>query len=157
MTRLYGRALSKERVNDYVPDVRFERTSIIGALNVTGIIAPFTFKGTLDSDKFKEYVKNELEPILKNGDNFILDNSSVHKVKDVMKPLTDKGVNIIFLPAYSPDFNPIEMAWSKMKSFLRKIKARTMFDLLPAIKDALSSITSNDLIEWIKHCGYNQQ
>ena len=156
MTRYYGRALAGERVYDYVPDIRFERTSIIAALNNSGIVAPFVFKGTLNGKLFADYVKKELVPILKKGDNFILDNASVHKVKDAMKPLIDLGVNIIFLPAYSPDFNPIEMAWSKIKSLLRKDKPRTTETLFESLKKSLNFITSTDAKNWIKHCGYAQ-
>lgn len=85
MTRLYGRAFSHERVNDYVPDVRFERTSVMGALGVKGIIAPLTYKGTLNGDLFRAYVNECLAPAMKKGDIFILDNSSVHTIKDILK------------------------------------------------------------------------
>jgi len=157
MTRLYGRAFSNERIYEYVPDVRFERTSIMGVLGPNGIIAPLTFKGTLNGVFFGEYVKQVLAPIMKKGDTFILDNLSVHKVKDVLKPLIDKGINILFLPPYSPDFNPIELAWSKIKASLRKAKARTLNTLYTAISDALDSISSSDIEGWISHCGYGLQ
>jgi len=154
MTRLYGRAFSNERVNDYVPDVRFERTSVIGALGKNGIIAPLTYKGTLNSQLFGIYVEEMLAPSMKKGDTLILDNLSPHKVKNVLKPLEDKGINVVFLPAYSPDFNPIELAWSKIKAFLRKVKARDSANLISAIADALDSISLNDIEAWIRHCGY---
>jgi transposase len=154
MTRLYGRALSGERVNDYVPDVRFERTSIMGVLGLKGIIAPLTYKGTLDGRLFGIYIEKMLAPALKKGDTLILDNLSSHKVKKTLKPLEDKGVNVIFLPAYSPDFNPIELVWSKIKAYLRKVKARTADNLISAIADALCTITQNDIEGWIRHCGY---
>jgi len=118
MTRLYGRAFSNERINDYVPDVRFERVSLMGALGPGGIVAPLTYTGTLDSELFRTYIKRCLARALKKGDTLVLDNSSVHKVKDILKSLIDKGVKIIFLPTYSPDFNPIEHAWSKIKAYL---------------------------------------
>ena len=156
MTRLYGRAFSNERVNDYVPDVRFERTSVMGALGVTGIVAPLIFKGTLNSELFKTYVSEVLVKTLKNGDTFILDNCSVHTVKDIMKPIIDMGVNVIFLPKYSPDFNPIELAWSKMKSCLRKLKPRDSQSLQTAICLALDNISFDDINGWISHCGYAQ-
>ncbi|GHU71097.1 hypothetical protein AGMMS49992_04500 [Clostridia bacterium] len=92
MTRLYGRAFSNERVNEYVPDVRFERTSVIGALGVAGIIAPLTYKGTLDGKLFGKYVKKCLAPEMKEGDTLILDNASAHKVGTVMEPLIEKGI-----------------------------------------------------------------
>jgi transposase len=125
MTRLYGRSLSGERINDYVPDVRFERTSVMGALGSNGIVAPITYKGTLNGEFFGVYIKEFLAPVMKKGDTLILDNLSVHKVKGALQPLVDKGVNIEFLPAYSQDLNPIELAWSKIKAYLCKVKART--------------------------------
>ena len=154
MTRLYGRAFSDERVNEDVPDVRFERTSIMGAMGLFNIIAPLAYKGTLNSDLFSSYVKDCLAPAMKKGDTLMLDNCSVHKVKNILKPLIDKGVNVVFLPVYSPDFNPIEMAWSKMKAYLRKVKARESAELFKAISDALNTITKSDILGWVKHCGY---
>lgn len=154
MTRLYGRALLGKRIVDYVPDVRFERTSIIGALGSNGIIAPFVYKGNLNGELFKAYVETFLAPSMKSGDILVLDNLSAHKVKDALASLESKGILIKFLPAYSPDLNPIELAWSKIKSYLRKTKARTYDSLEIDIKHALLSITSADCYGWITHCGY---
>ena len=154
MTRLYGRALSSQRVNDYVPDVRFERTSIIGALGLNGFVAPLIYKGTLNCELFDTYVKKCLAPALKSGDTLILDNLSVHKVNGVLTPLIDKGVKIIFLPPYSPDFSPIELAWSKIKAYLRKVKARTSIHLGEAIGSSLDLLTETDISSWFSHCGY---
>jgi len=155
MTRLYGRALADERINDYVPDVRFERISFIGALGTEGIVAPMSFKGTLNQNVFSAYIKKLLAPTLKEGDVLFLDNCSVHKVKDVLNPLVEKGVHIIFLPAYSPDFSPIENAFSKIKACLRKLKARSLTSLFDAIHVALNSISTDDIYGWISHCGYH--
>ena len=154
MTRLYGRAFKNERVNDYVPDVRFERTSVMGALGINGMIAPLAYKGTLNGEFFGVYIKEFLSPAMKNGDTLILDNLSPHKVKDVLKPLIDKGINIIFLPVYSPDFSPIELAWSKIKAFLRKIKARTFDALFSSLGKAIDSVSHSDIEGWVTHCGY---
>ncbi len=154
MTRFYGWAKSCNRVCDYVPDSRFERTSIMAAIGICGIIAPFIFKGTLDRDVFTVYICEVLIKELKSGDTLILDNARVHTVKGIMKPLTDMGVNVIFLPRYSPDFNPIELAWSKMKTYLRKVKARDYTTLVAVIPAALEYITSEDIAGWIRHCKY---
>jgi transposase len=154
MTRLYGRSFSGERVIDYVPDVRFERTSILGVLGLNGIIAPFVYNGSLNGELFRAYVSEILIPALKNGDTLILDNLSVHKVKGVLQPLTDKGINIAFLPPYSPDYNPIELAWSKIKAYLRKVKVRLLEALPDVICDILDTIAKSDARGWIKHCGY---
>jgi transposase len=154
MTRLYGRAPSNERVNDYVPDVRFERTSLMGAMGLSGIIAPLTYKGTLNGEFFSVYVKECLAPAMKTGDTLMLDNLSSHKVAYALKPLYDKGINVVFLPPYSHDFNPIEQAWSKIKAYLRKIKARTFDELFSAMGVALDSVTNEDILGWVRHCGY---
>ena len=156
MTRVYGRALSHERVVDYVPDVRFERTSIISAVGVKGVIAPFVFRGTLNQEVFKVYVDEILAREHKQGDTLVLDNARVHTVKGVMQSLIDKGIKVIFLPKYSPDLNPIEFAWSKVKTYLKKEKARNMDDLLKVIPEALDYISSTDIKGWISHCGYAQ-
>lgn len=157
MTRLYGRAFSNERVNDYVPDVRFERTSVVGALGLRGVVAPLVYKGTMNGEFFSAYIENCLAPSMKRGDTLILDNLSSHKVDYALQPLIDKGVKVVFLPPYSPDFNPIELAWSKIKSYLRKAKARTYDSLFVAIGEALDNITESDILGWVKHCGYGLQ
>ena len=157
MTRNYGRAFSNERVIDYVPDIRFERTSILGVLGSTGIVAPFVYKDSLNGELFRAYVSKILSNVLNKGDTLILDNLSVHKMKGVLQSLIDKGVRIIFLPPYSPDFNPIELAWSKIKSYLRKVKPRVTEQLIEAINEAIETITKKDAKGWIKHCGYGLQ
>lgn len=154
MTRLYGRALKKDRVNDYVPDVRFERTSIISSIRLSGHTAPLIFKGTLNGEFFSAYIKQCLAPTLKEGDVVIMDNCSSHKVKGVLQPIFDMKASVLFLPPYSPDFNPIEMSWSKMKSILRKLKPRTYDELIQALQIALNSFTSEDIKNWFEHDGY---
>ena len=154
MTRLYGWGYKSERVNDYVPDVRFERTSIIATMGKNGINAPMTYKGTMNSEFFKEYIKEILAPTLQKGDIVIMDNLSAHKVEGVVQPIIDVGAKVIYLPAYSPDLNPIEMAWSKMKSILRKEKARTAEALEKAIIKAINSFTASDIENWFKEDGY---
>lgn len=156
MTRLYGRAFSDERVNDYVPDVRFERTSVIAVLGLNGIIAPMVYKGTMNGEFFGGYIELCLAPVMKKGDTLILDSLSAHKVDGVLDSLIEKGITIMFQPRYSPDFNPIELAWSKIKAYLRKVKSRTYDTLFIAIGEAIDRITENDIAAWIKHCGYGQ-
>jgi transposase len=156
MTRLYGRAFSDERINDYVPDVRFERTSVIAAMGLDGIIAPMVYKGTMNGEFFGGYVERFLAPAMKKGDTLILDSLSAHKANGVLDSLIEKGVNIVFQPRYSPDFNPIELAWSKIKAYLKKVKARTYDSLFTAIGDAINRITISDIVGWVKHCGYGQ-
>ena len=154
MTRLYGRAPTNERVNDYVPDVRFQRLSILSTVKLDGTQIPFVFNGTLNSELFKKYVEDFLAPTLLSGDILIMDNLSAHKAKGVLDSITERGVITLFLPTYSPDFNPIEMLWSKMKAFLRKMKARTYDSLIDAIHLALDYISPDDIAAWFKHDGY---
>ena len=154
MTRLYGRAPTNERVNDYVPDVRFERTSIISTLSLNGVEAPMMFKGTLDSDFFAGYVEHILAPTLSPGEIVVLDNYSAHKAGDALEPIYEKGATVLFLPEYSPDLNPIELMWSKVKAILRKLKPRTAEDLVSAMGQALDSVTLQDIIGWFEHDGY---
>jgi transposase len=154
MTRLYGWGEKSARVDDYVPDVRFERTSIIATLCTDGINAPMTFKGTLNKQVFEPYIKDILAPTLNQGDVVVMDNCSVHTVKNILNPIYEKGATVLFLPPYSPDLNPMELAWSKMKSVLRILKARTMDALLEALIVALDSVTKSDVVNWFKHDGY---
>jgi len=155
MTRLYGRAPVNERIEEYVPDVRFQRLSILSTVRLKGAQVPFVFNGTLNSELFKEYIEVFLAPTLFAGDIVLLDNSSVHKAKGVLDLLIERGVIVLFLPPYSSDYNPIEMLWSKMKSFLRKEKARTYETLIDAIRLALENIPLDDISAWFKHSGYS--
>jgi transposase len=154
MTRLYGRALRNERVNDYTPDVRFERTSILSAIRLNGNQTPIIYKGTLNSELFVEYLRKQLAPALVKDDILVMDNCSAHNSKSVRDAITELGISVLYLPPYSPDFNPIEMSWSKMKSVLRKLKPRSFEEIESAMKMALESFTSSDLIGWFTHDGY---
>jgi transposase len=155
MTRLYGRALNGNRVNDYVPDVRFERISILSSVRLDGTIVPFTFKGALNGDLFKAYIKDFLAPTLKKGDIVVMDNLSSHKVKGVTEPIIEAGATVVYLPPYSPDFNPIELLWSKVKAYLKKIEARSIDRLFGAIADALDTISLSDIKNWFAHDNYS--
>ena len=154
MTRLYGRAYKNQRVNDYVPDIRFERTSVISSLRLSGENVPCVFKGTLTGDLFGTYIRDFLAPSLKKGDIVALDNCTAHKVKGALDPVYAAGATVLFLPPYSPDFNPIEMSWSKMKAVLKKLKPRTYDELLTALEIALESFTAADIKMWFQHDGY---
>ena len=155
MTRLYGRNLSKERVVDYTPDVRFERTSILSSIRANGDMVPLVFEGALNGDLFKAYISQFLAPTLRKGDIVIMDNLTSHKVKGVIDPIIAAGASVIYLPPYSPDLNPIEMMWSKMKAYLRKVKARTNELLETAIAEALGCITTSDILAWFAENGYS--
>jgi len=152
MTRLYGRAPKNERIYDYVPDVRFKRTSVISTIRLNGDSVPFMFKGTLNGDLFIGYIEQYLAPTLNESDILVLDSCSAHK-KYELDAVYEKGADVWFLPRYSPDLNPCENAWSKTKSSLRKDKARSENDLEKAMGLSLV-FTSDDLLGWFMHCGY---
>lgn len=154
MTRLYGWGESSERIVDYVPDVRFSRLSIVSTIRLNGEQAPFVFSGTLNGELFKQYVTEILAPTLNEGDIVVMDNLSSHKVKGTIDPILERGAKVLYLPAYSPDLNPIELSWSKVKSILRNLKARTYDELIASIKTALDAISKSDITNWFMHDGY---
>ena len=154
MTRLYGRASEGERVVEYIPDVRFERLSVISSVRLDGTIVPFAFEGSLNGEIFLQYVKQFLVPTLSKGDIVIMDNLSSHKVKEAVETIEATEAYIIFLPAYSPDLNPIEQMWSKVKAYLRKVKARTVETLYESLKNALDLICIDDIKGWFRNSGY---
>jgi transposase len=145
--------LTNERVCEGVKDVRFERQSILSTMRLNGAMCPLIFEGTLNKELFAEYLKTCLKPTLSPNDVVLLDNSSVHKSKLVLDTLAECGIKYLFLPPYSPDFNPIELLWAKMKSVLKKLKARTRKKLTKAINFALSEIELAFIVNWFKHCG----
>ena len=153
-TRLYGRAPSNERVNGYVPDARFERKTILASLKLNGQMSSLLFSGTLNGKLFIQYIKQFLSQILKAGDIVILDNCAAHKVAGVKEAIEACGAKVLYLPAYSPDFNPVELLWSKVKAILKKEKPRTFEALEKALKLALDSVSVDDVVGWFKHCGY---
>ncbi|MCL1789154.1 MAG: transposase [Oscillospiraceae bacterium] len=112
------------------------------------------FKGTLNAEFFEGWVEQVLAPTLSFGDIVFLDNYSVHKVAGVLEPIYARGATPVFLPEYSPDLNPIELMWSKVKSVLRKLKPRTFDELMESLKQALDSVTYDDIVGWFKHHGY---
>jgi len=154
MARLYGRAPGGGRVNDYVPDVRFERASVISSIRLKGETVPLMFKGALNGELFKQYVAECLAPTVKEGDIVIIDNLSSHKTAGALDPIFKQGATVLFLPPYSPGFNPIELSWSKMKSVLKRLKSRTYEELITAMQIALDSFTAKDIANWFAHDGY---
>lgn len=157
MTRIYGRALNGERVVEYTPDVRFQRTSILSSIDSKGNYVPMIYSGALNGELFKSYLENFLVPNLNQGDIVIMDNLSSHKVTGVEDLIESAGAMILFLPPYSPDLNPIEQMWSKIKSYLRKCKARTKDSLEKAIEEAFTKVTQSDINGWFKCAGYSIQ
>lgn len=154
MTRLYGRALPGELIVEHVPATYGSNHTLIAAIGLDGLHAPWVLEGALDGDAFRIYVKEVLAPVLQPGDILLLDNLATHKVSGIAELLAARGARLEFLPPYSPDFNPIERCWSKIKTYLRKAKARTVEALLQAIKEALATITESDILAWVEFCGF---
>jgi transposase len=154
MTRPFGRAPRGERVTDAAPQNYGENVTLLGALSLSGVEALMTVNGATDSDIFLAFVREVLAPTLRAGDVVIWDNLGAHRSQVVREAVEARGATVTFLPPYSPDFNPIERCWSKIKTYLRAAKARTREALEAAIKRALSTVTESDARAWFNHCGY---
>lgn len=154
LTRLYGRAPRGERVLGSAPQNYGPNVTMLGALSCTGLAAVMTVEGATDSDVFRAYVREVLCPTLRTGDLVVADNLSAHKAAGVQEAIAAKGARRLYLPPYSPDLNPIEQCWSKIKTFLRAAKARTREALDAAVRRALATVTEADARAWFAHCGY---
>lgn len=154
MTRLYGRAKAGQRLVDAAPAGHWCTTTMISSVRFDGSTACMVVEGATCQEVFRAYVEQILLPTLRAGDMVILDNLSAHKDTQAIARIEEVGARVIFLPPYSPDFNPIEKMWSKIKSILRKIKARTREALTHAIALALEAITAQDAKGWFESCGY---
>lgn len=156
MTRTHARSPKGERAFSREPSRSGERTNLIAALSSQGLQAPWLVTGgSVDSKAFIAYVEHILCPTLLAGQIVILDNYSIHKHARVRELIEARGCQLLFLPTYSPDFNPIENAFSKIKALLRKAKASTQDDLSLAIKQACQAITLKDILAWFSLCGYS--
>ena len=154
MTRLHGRAERGERVVDRAPHGHWQTTTLLGAMRRDGSTASMVVDGPTDADVFQAYVGRVLVPSLRPGDQVILDNLSPHKTPAVEAAIRGAGAEILFLPPYSPDLNPVEQMWSKVKAYLRKVKARTLDALIEAIGQALASVTAANVEGWFGYCGH---
>ncbi|MGN8549532.1 IS630 family transposase [Bradyrhizobium sp. 13971] len=144
MARLYGRSPRGERCRAAIPHGHWKTTTFTAGLRSDGLIAPLVLDGPMDGDAFLAYVEQLLAPSLRPGDTVIMDNLPAHKVHGVREAIQAVGASLLYLPPYSPDFNPIEMAFSKLKALLRAAAARTMPDLWQAIADALKSFSPEE-------------
>jgi transposase len=154
LTRRYGRATPGQRVLDQVPGDRGGNVSTIGALGVDGLRTGLSVPGAIDGETMLFFVEELLVPTLKRGDIVFMDNNPIHKLDEIEEAIEAVGAWVLFLPAYSPDLNPIENCWSKVKALLRSLKPRTLPDLLDALVTAFASITQHDIRGWFQHCGY---
>lgn len=137
------------------PHGHWRSTTMIGAVRLDGSTACTTIDGATTTQTFRDYVRTVLVPTLRPGDIVVLDNLAPHKSADTVALITATGATMRFLPAYSPDLNPIELMWSKIKALLRRAEARTAPDLLKAITAAVNKVTAQDAINWFAHCGYS--
>jgi transposase len=155
MTPRYGRAPRGERVVDYVPHGDWERLTIAAGIRLGGVCAALAYEGGTTVDACESFAAQSLGPTLKRGDIVIMDRLSSHSNPAVLEVFQELGVEVKLLPAYSPDFNPIEKAWSKVKEAVRRARPRTSDELIEAVAAALRAITVEDIQGWFTHCGYH--
>ena len=157
MTRLRGRAPRGQRLVDHAPHGHWQTTTFLAALRVDGLTAPLVVDGAINGELFLAYVQQQLAPRLQPGDMVVMDNLSSHKVQGVREAIESVGARVVYLPPYSPDFNPIEQVFAKLKSLLRKAKERTVEGLWKRIGGLLDSFTAIECRNYFRHCGYTAQ
>ena len=154
MTRRYGRAIGKARVHGSAPLNVPTSQTVLASVRLNGQITYTMYPGGTTGERFLDYLKNVLIPTLHKGDIVVMDNMRSHHVKGVEEVLRAAGMIPLYLPPYSPDLNPIEKLWSKIKALLRKFKARTVEALPHAIHCAFQTVTQTDCVRWFRSCGY---
>ena len=154
MTRTYGRSLMGTRLIEKVPSGRWETTTFLGAMRAEGFIAPLTVEGAINGELFLAWVRKELAPALRPGDIVVMDNLSSHKVAGVREAIEAVGAEVRYLPPYSPDLNPIELAFAKFKKLLRDGARRTVDKLWDLCGALLDEFTEQECRNYFKHCGY---
>jgi transposase len=154
MDRTHGRAASGKRVDGPVPHGHWKVTTLTAAIRLDGVGGCLAFDGATDAMAFETYTERVLVPTLRPGGVVVMDNLGSHKRPSIIAAIEAAGAEVRFLPAYSPDLNPIEKMFSKLKAFLRKAKARTIPGLRDPLGDGLRTITASDIAGWFKSCGY---
>jgi transposase len=154
MVRLRGRAVRGERLVDYAPHGAWKTVTFVGALRQRGMTAPFVIEGAMNGPAFLTYVKHCLVPTLRRGETVLMDNLPVHKVAGVSEAIEAAGATLIYLPKYSPDLNPIELAFSKLKAHLRKAAEHTIPRLLRRIGRVVTAFTPQECRNFFRHAGY---
>ena len=155
MTRLYGRAQRGERLVDAVPHGHWRTTTLIAGLRQSGVIAPMVLDGPMTGAAFLAYVEQALAPVLQSGDVVVMDNLAAHKVAGIEEAVAAAGASLLYLPPYSPDLNPIEQFFAKLKALLRKAAARTKEALWAAIAAALEPSSPAEYRNFIANSGYD--
>lgn len=154
MDRLRSRAPKGERAYGHVPRNRGKNTTLVASMSLSGMGESMVVEGATDSEVFEVYVEHFLAPALREGQVVVLDNLGAHRPKRIRELIEARGAELVFLPSYSPDLNPIEEAFSKIKNILRKVGARTHESLMEALSGALGEVTPWDAAGWFDHCGY---
>lgn len=154
MVRRYGRAVGRARVHDKAPINTPSTTTILSSVRADGEMIFTSFTGPVNGERFREYLENLLAPSLRPGDIVIMDNLRVHKIPGIKERIKAAGATILYLPPYSPDFNPIEKLWSKIKAYLRKVRARCADVLASAITAAFELVSTKDIAGWFCCAGY---
>jgi transposase len=159
MTRRYGRAAGGERCVDYTPHGHWHTSTLLSALRLDGVVqeATMVIDGPMNRDTFLAYTEHCLVPALRPGDVVVMDNLSSHKDAQVRAMIEAAGADLWYLPPYSPDLNPIEKLWSKVKAWLRRVMAATFDGLLGAIADALRAVDAEECVNYFRSCGYGQK
>ncbi len=154
MTRLYGRSPVGERLVTHIPHGHYQTSTLIAAVRLRGPCAPWLFDGAMDGEMFLAWVRQGLVPTLQPEDWVILDNLATHKVAGVRQAIEAAGARLLYLPPYSPDFNPIENLWSKVKQILRRLAPRNAGELLQAAATAFAAISTTDCQGFFSHAQY---
>jgi transposase len=155
MTRLRGRAPRGERLVAKIPHGHWKTTTLVAALDISGVRCSMQIEEAIDADSFQSFVEQVLAPTLIPGDIVVMDNLSSHKGSRVRDLIEARGASLVYLPPYSPDFNPIELAFSKIKQSLRSLGARTKTSLWSAMQSVLDQVTPGDAIGFFRHCGHH--
>jgi transposase len=156
MTRLYGWGPKSERVIGLVPHGHWKTTTFVGALRATGVTAPLVIDGAMNGELFLAYVRQQLVPTLLPGDIVVMDNLPAHKVAGVREAIEAASCTLAYLPPYSPDLNPIEKLFSKLKTLLRKHGERTLEALWNRLGSLIATCSSTECRHYLLHCGYTE-
>jgi transposase len=154
LLRRYGRSPRGTRLRDHTPCSHWETHTVIAALRLDRLGAAAVFDGPIDRDSFLAYIDQILVPTLRPGDVVVLDNLPVHKHPAVQTSIEQAGAHLRFLPPYSPDFNPIELAFAKLKAFLRAARPRDFDQVVDLVATALGLYTADECTAYMRHCGY---
>lgn len=157
MARRYGRAPKGERCRAAVPHGHWKTTTLVAGLRLDGLSAPMVLDGAMNGPAFKAYTEQLLAPSLSSGNIVVMDNLPAHRVTGVREAIEARGASLLYLPPYSPDFNPIELAFAKLKALLRKTAPRTVDALWAAIADAIDAFTPRECANYFTAAGYEPE